>query len=112
MKQKDSNFFENVYEVVKLVPEGRVTSYGAVARYLGAARSARVVGWAMQAAHTMLNEVPAHRVLNKQGMLTGKQHYSRPTEMQERLEAEGIPVKEDQVQNHEHYFWDPNKELL
>lgn len=107
-----SNFFENVYEVVKLVPKGRVTSYGAIARYLGMSRSARIVGWAMQSAHSMLDQVPAHRVVNRQGLLTGRQHYSTPTEMQERLEAEGIPIKEDQVQDFDQYFWDPNKELL
>ncbi len=112
MTKKDSSFFENVYEVVKLIPAGRVSSYGAIARYLGASRSARVVGWAMQSAHTMLDQVPAHRVVNRQGLLTGRQHYTSPTEMQERLEAEGIPVKEDQVQNFNTYFWDPATELL
>ena len=105
------NFFENVYEVVKLIPPGRVSSYGAIARYLGASRSARVVGWAMKSAHTMLDQVPAHRVLNRVGLLTGRQHYSSPTEMQEKLEAEGIPVKDGQVQHLELYFWDPNIEL-
>jgi methylated-DNA-protein-cysteine methyltransferase-like protein len=113
MQQKDkSSFFENVYEVVKLIPPGRVSSYGAIARYLGAGRSARVVGWAMQSAHTMLDQVPAHRVVNRQGLLTGRQHYPSPTEMQERLEAEGIPVKDEQVQNFDTYFWDPAAELL
>lgn len=106
------SFFEDVYEVVKLVPAGRVTSYGAIARYLGAARSARVVGWAMQNAHTMLDQVPAHRVLNRQGLLTGKQHYSSPTEMQERLEAEGLRVENDQLQEFDRYFWDPATELI
>ena len=105
------SFFEDVYEVVKLIPPGRVTSYGAIARYLGSAGSARIVGWAMKSAHTMLDQVPAHRVLNRQGLLTGKQHYSTPTEMQEKLEAEGIPVKEGQVQNFDQYFWDPALEL-
>ena len=110
-KKDRRSFFADVYEVVKLVPPGRVTSYGAVARYLGSAGSARIVGWAMQSAHTMLDQVPAHRVVNRQGLLTGRQHYSTPTEMQERLEAEGIPVKNDQVQNLEKYFWDPSEEL-
>ena len=113
MPPKDhSSFFANVYEVVKLVPEGRVTSYGAIARYLGMSRSARAVGWAMKSAHTMLDQVPAHRVVNRQGLLTGRQHYSTPTEMQERLEAEGIPVEDDQIQHFERYFWDPSKELI
>lgn len=110
-KKDKSNFFADVYEVVKLVPPGRVTSYGAVARYLGSVGSARIVGWAMISAHTVLDEVPAHRVVNRQGLLTGRQHYSTPTEMQERLEAEGIPVKDNQIQNFEHYFWDPSDEL-
>ncbi len=113
MAGKDhGRFFENVYEVVKLIPHGRVSSYGAIARYLGAARSARVVGWAMQNAHTMIDQVPAHRVLNRQGLLTGRHHYPTPTEMQERLEAEGIPVKDGQVQQFDKYFWDPALELL
>lgn len=112
VEQDKSSFFENVYEVVKLIPPGRVSSYGAIARYLGASRSARVVGWAMQSAHTMLDQVPAHRVVNRQGLLTGRQHYPSPTEMQERLEAEGIPVKDDQVQHFDTYFWDPAAELL
>jgi methylated-DNA-protein-cysteine methyltransferase-like protein len=112
VEQDKSSFFENVYEVVKLIPPGRVSSYGAIARYLGASRSARVVGWAMQSAHTMLDQVPAHRVVNRQGLLTGRQHYPSPTEMQERLEAEGIPIKDDQVQNFDTYFWDPAAELL
>lgn len=112
VEQDKSSFFENVYEVVKLIPPGRVSSYGAIARYLGAGRSARIVGWAMQSAHTMLDQVPAHRVVNRQGLLTGRQHYTSPTEMQERLEVEGIPVKDDQVQNFETYFWDPAAELL
>ena len=113
MLPKDkSSFFENVYEVVKLIPPGRVSSYGAIARYLGASRSARVVGWAMQSAHTILDQVPAHRVVNRQGLLTGRQHYTSPTEMQERLEAEGIPVEDGQVQDFDTYFWDPGTELL
>lgn len=110
-KKDRRNFFADVYEVVKLVPAGRVTSYGAVARYLGSAGSARVVGWAMLNAHP-LTEVPAHRVVNRQGLLTGRQHYPSPTEMQERLEAEGVPVKDDQVQNFTQYFWDPSLELI
>jgi methylated-DNA-protein-cysteine methyltransferase-like protein len=108
---KDTNdFFKDVYDVVRLIPPGKVTSYGAIARYLGSARSSRMVGWAMNASHRMA-DVPAHRVLNRLGMLTGKHHFGEPTEMQRRLEAEGIFVKNDQVQNWNVLFWDPNKEL-
>ena len=95
-----SNFFQNVYEVVKLVPKGRVTTYGAIAEYLGAKSSARMVGWAMNACHSM-PDVPAHRVLNRIGLLTGKAHFRPPTLMQELLEAEGIQVKNDKVQDFE-----------
>ena len=112
LPKEKSSFFENVYEVVKLIPSGRVSSYGAIARYLGSGRSAQVVGWAMKSAHGMLDQVPAHRVVNRQGLLTGRQHYSTPGEMQRRLEAEGIPVKDDQVQDFDTYFWDPARELL
>lgn len=111
-KKDKRNFFADVYEVVKLIPPGRVTSYGAVAKYLGSAGSARIVGWAMLNAHTLSDRIPTHRVVNRQGLLTGRQHFRSPTEMQERLEAEGIPVQDDQIRNFEHYFWDPAKELL
>lgn len=105
------NFFENVYEVVKLIPKGRVTSYGAIAKYLGTARSARMVGWAMNQAHT-LADVPAHRVLNREGVLTGKFHFQTLTLMQELLEMEGIKVENDKVVYFEKVFWDPNIDLL
>lgn len=105
-----SRFFEDVYEVVKLIPKGRVTSYGAIAEYLGAKRSARMVGWAMNAAHT-LPEVPAHRVVNRLGLLTGRHHFESPTAMQELLEAEGVVVKNDQVQNFDEVFWNPSQAL-
>lgn len=104
------NFFENVYAVVKLIPKGRVTSYGAIARYLGTGSSARMVGWAMNAVHS-LKKVPAHRVVNSQGLLTGKHHFSPPSAMQERLEKEGVKVKKDKVQDFEKVLWDPAKEL-
>ena len=106
----DLNFFERVYEVVKLIPSGRVTSYGAIARFLGAAKSARMVGWAMNKAHD-LEDVPAQRVVNRMGLLTGKHHFGGTNAMQQLLESEGITVKEDQIQNLEKVFWDPNKEL-
>lgn len=105
-----TNFFERVYEVVKQIPYGRVTSYGAVAKYLGAARSARMVGWAMNASHNM-QDVPAHRVVNKQGLLTGKHHFQGTNLMQQLLESEGVKVIDNQIQNLDIHFWDPWKEL-
>lgn len=107
---KSDNFFEKVYEVVKLIPYGRVTSYGAIAKYLGAARSARMVGWAMNASHNML-EIPAHRVVNRKGLLTGKFHFDGTNLMQQLLENEGIVVKDNQIQDFETIFWDPFQEL-
>ena len=103
-------FFEMVYEVAKLVPIGRVTSYGAIANYLGSKGSARMVGWAMNAAHNM-PDVPAHRVVNRSGLLTGKHHFDPRNPMQERLEAEAIIVIDNQIQNFDSIFWDPAKEL-
>jgi methylated-DNA-protein-cysteine methyltransferase-like protein len=105
------NFFEEVYQVVKLIPKGRVTSYGAIAKYLGIKSSARMVGWAMNAAHTIKN-VPAHRVLNRNGLLTGRHHFETPKTMQKLLEKEGIKVKKDQVVDFDKVFWDPTVELL
>lgn len=99
-----------VYEVVKLIPPGRVSSYGAIASYLGTKGSARMVGWAMNAAHS-LPDVPAHRVVNRMGVLSGKAHFSHPERMQELLEAEGIKVHQDQVVDFPKLFWDPEKEL-
>jgi methylated-DNA-protein-cysteine methyltransferase related protein len=104
------NFFMNVYEVVRLIPKGRVTSYGAIGAYLGAKSSARMVGWAMNNAHNM-PDIPAHRVLNRQGLLTGRMHFTTPTQMQELLEKEGIKVINDQVVDFEKHFWDPAIEL-
>ncbi len=106
----DLNFFERVYEVVKLIPSGRVTSYGAIARYLGAAKSARMVGWAMNKAHD-LEDVPAQRVVNRLGLLTGKHHFGGTNAMQQLLEDEGVVIKENQIQNFDTIFWDPNNEL-
>lgn len=110
MAKDHSNFFNDVYEVVKLIPKGRVTTYGAIANYLGTKGSARMVGWAMNAAHGLEN-VPAHRVINRLGILTGKHHFETPTIMEERLEAEGVRVVKDQVQDFKNLFWDPNHEL-
>jgi methylated-DNA-protein-cysteine methyltransferase-like protein len=107
---EEPNFFERVYKVVKKIPLGRVSSYGAIARYIGAAKSARMVGWAMNKAHD-LEDVPAQRVVNRLGLLTGKHHFGGTNAMQQLLEIEGIVVKDNQIQNFEKVFWDPNKEL-
>ncbi|MBL7923929.1 MAG: MGMT family protein [Bacteroidia bacterium] len=104
-------FFENVWDVVRLVPKGRVTSYGAIARYLGAAGSSRMVGWAMNAAHGVRPAVPAQRVVNRNGLLTGKHHFGSPEMMQVLLEKEGVEVKEDKVLRFKELFWDPMQEL-
>ena len=107
---KNDNFFERVYEVVRLIPYGRVTSYGAIAKYLGAARSARMVGWAMNNAGNR-EEVPAHRVVNRKGLLTGKHHFAGTNLMQQLLENEGIEIRDNQILDFEKHFWDPGKEL-
>ena len=104
------NFFEKVYEVVIQIPFGRVTSYGAIAKYLGSARSSRMVGWAMNASHTREN-IPAHRVVNRTGILTGKHHFPGTHLMQQLLENEGITVVNDQIQDFDSKFWDPNENL-
>lgn len=109
MKESD-NFFEKVYNVVRLIPYGRVTSYGAIATFLGAARSARMVGWAMNKSHN-LEDVPAHRVVNRKGLLTGKHHFDGTNLMQQLLENEGIVVIEFQIQDFEKVFWNPMSEL-
>ena len=110
MKTGNQNFFDSVYEVAREIPYGRVTSYGAIARYLGAARSARMVGWAMNGA-VAREDIPAHRVVNRIGLLTGKHHFGGSTLMQQLLENEGIEVQNDQVVNFEKHFWDPAREL-
>lgn len=109
--ERHKDFFDNVFEVVRLIPEGRVTSYGAIAQYLGAARGARMVGWAMNASHFQEVPVPAHRVVNRNGMLTGKMHFDPPESMQQSLEAEGIEVVDDAIVNFQELFWDPAVEL-
>jgi methylated-DNA-protein-cysteine methyltransferase-like protein len=109
--KKDESFFEQVFDVVRLIPKGRVTSYGAIAAALGTKLSARMVGWAMNAAHITKPKVPAHRVVNRQGLLTGKMHFSYPEQMQELLEKEGVKVVDDQVQDFEKLFWNPAEEL-
>ena len=107
----EESFFCRVYQVVKLIPWGRVTTYGAIARYLGTAGSSRIVGWAMNASHLSDASVPAHRVVNRIGVLTGKHHFGSPAIMQKLLENEGIKVDNDQIVDFLRYFWDPAKEL-
>jgi methylated-DNA-protein-cysteine methyltransferase-like protein len=108
---KHADFFQNVYDVVRLIPKGRVTSYGAIAKYLGTARSSRMVGWAMNAAHSQKKAVPAHRFVNRKGLLTGKHHFSTPSLMKEIIKKEGIKVLKDKVVNFKLIYWDPIKEL-
>ncbi|AUP79921.1 MGMT family protein [Flavivirga eckloniae] len=109
MKPETLNFFDKVYEVAKQIPYGKVTSYGAIANYLGAARSARIVGYAMNGSGA--RNVPAHRVVNRKGLLTGKHHFDGTNLMQQLLENEGIEVVDNQIQNLDSVYWDPSKEL-
>ncbi|WNH08327.1 MGMT family protein [Thalassobellus suaedae] len=109
MQQETLNFFDKVFEVARQIPYGRVTSYGAIAKYLGAARSARMVGYAMNGSHN--KDVPAHRVVNRKGLLTGKHHFDGTNLMQQLLESEGVKVVENQIQDFDAIFWDPSKEL-
>jgi len=106
------DFFKRVYEVAKLIPAGRVTSYGAIARYLGTTRSARMVGWAMNQSFAQPETIPAHRVVNRNGLLTGKHFFGGENIMQELLEAEGIIIEDNKIINFAERFWDPSKELL
>ncbi|MBA2248635.1 MAG: MGMT family protein [Chitinophagaceae bacterium] len=108
---RDYSFFDNVYEVVRQIPKGRITSFGAIANYLGTKLSARMVGWAMNGAHSVSPKVPAHRVVNRNGMLTGKAHFATPDKMEELLAKEKIKVEKDTVVEFEKLFWDPAKEL-
>ena len=108
-QMSNENFFERVYDVCRNIPIGRVTTYGAIAKYLGAARSARMVGWALNGTRLSGRDVPAHRVVNRQGMLSGKQHFGQQNLMQELLESEGVRVIDDQVQDFNTVFWDPQK---
>lgn len=108
---EDISFFEKVYAVVELIPCGRATSYGAIARYLGSGGSSRMVGWAMNASHQMLQHIPAHRVVNRNGLLTGKHHFGGQDTMQQLLESEGLVIVNDQIVNFNDIFWDPSEEL-
>ena len=108
MAKKDkSNFFEKVYAIARQIPEGRITSYGAIAKCIGSPQSARMVGWAMNASHNQL-DVPAHRVVSRKGLLTGKHHFEGTNLMQQLLENEGVKVIENQIQNFDEIFWDPS----
>lgn len=106
LSQKHADFFDSVFEIVKLIPAGRATSYGAIAKCLGSGKTSRMVGWAMHASHRHPG-VPAHRVVNRNGMLTGKHHFESPDAMQNRLEAEGVQVVDDKIRNWKEVFWDP-----
>ncbi|MEI6189158.1 MAG: MGMT family protein [Chitinophagia bacterium] len=108
---KTTDFFQNVFEVVRLVPKGRVTTYGAIAKYLGTGGSARMVGWAMNASHGVKPKVPAHRVVNRNGMLSGKAHFETPNQMEALLLKEKIKVKKEIIIDFEKLFWDPNVEI-
>lgn len=109
--KKDESFFELVFEVTRQIPRGRVTSYGAIAAALGTKLSARMVGWAMNGSFRVRPKVPAHRVVNRNGMLSGKMHFAYPEQMQELLEKEGLKIIDDKVVDFERKFWDPAKEL-
>lgn len=105
------DFFDLVFQVVRMIPNGRVTSYGAIAKYLGTKSGSRMVGWAMNASHSQKEYVPAHRVVNRNGLLTGKGHFSPPESMELALKAEGIEVVNDKIQRFKEHYWDPNIEL-
>lgn len=109
--RKNNDFFESVYVVTRLIPYGRITSYGAIARFLGSGRSARMVGWALNVCHTRPDFIPAHRVVNRNGLLTGKHHFGNSSTMQQLLDNEGIIVDDDTILNFSERFWDPSKEL-
>ena len=111
MTNSSNTYFERVYEVVRQIPYGRVTSYGSIAAFLGLRSGARMVGWAMNNAHDQNNYVPAHRVVNRNGVLTGKHHFKSPKLMQQLLENEGLIIIDDQIQSFNKHFWDPSTEL-
>jgi len=111
VQENKESFFEKVHDVARMIPYGRVTSYGAIAAYLGARSSSRMVGWAMNQSHHAQLNIPAHRVVNRNGMLTGKHHFGGPNVMQELLESEGIAVENERIIDFKKYFWDPALEL-
>lgn len=107
----EQSFYDQVYEIVRLIPKGRVTSYGAIAKSLGAGGSSRLVGYAMNNAHDLVPKIPAHRVVNRNGLLTGKFHFATPDLMQQLLENEGLTITDNKIQNFKTHFWDPAQEL-
>jgi methylated-DNA-protein-cysteine methyltransferase-like protein len=109
--EHSNRFFDDVFDIVRLIPTGRVTTYGAIAKYLGTALSARMVGWAMNASHRLNPPIPAHRVVNRNGMLSGRMHFETPSTMEERLTSEGLIVKDNTISQFEQVFWDPAKEI-
>lgn len=109
--QNNNDFFERVYEITRMIPYGRVTSYGAIARFLGSGRSARMVGWALNVCHSNPVFIPAHRVVNRNGLLTGKYHFGNSGTMQQLLENEGIIIEDDKILNFRERFWDPSLEI-
>lgn len=111
ISEKNKDFFEMVFQVVRLIPKGRLTSYGAIANYLGRKGGARMVGWAMNASHQQDEYVPAHRVVNRNGVLSGKHHFTDEHTMQNLLESEGVEISNDQVVDFQKHFWDPHVEL-
>jgi methylated-DNA-protein-cysteine methyltransferase-like protein len=111
-KIENEDFFSRVYDIVRLIPTGRVTSYGAIARFIGSPQSSRMVGWAMNASHHVSEIIPAHRVVNRNGLLTGRHHFRHPDLMQQLLESEGIKVENERIINFNEVFWDPYKELF
>ncbi len=110
--ENTQSFFQDVYEVVRLIPKGRVTTYGAIAEYLGSRGSSRMVGWAMNAAHNQYPPVPAQRVVNRNGLLTGRHHFETPDTMEQLLEVEGVKIKNHQVVDMGNVFWNPSSELF
>lgn len=110
-KQNSNDFFSRVYDITRLIPDGRITSYGVIARYLGTGRSARMVGWALNACHNTTVFIPAHRVVNRNGVLTGKFHFGNSSTMKQLLENEGMIIEDDKILNFKEKFWDPVSEL-
>lgn len=110
LNSRNIDFFDSVYDVVRLIPSGRVTSYGAIAKFLGSSKSSRMVGWAMNASHK-LKDIPAHRVVNRNGLLTGKMHFEHPSIMEQLLKKEGVLVLNDKIVDFKNFFWDPNETL-
>jgi len=111
-RKNENDFFERVYAVTRLIPYGRVTSYGAIARFIGSGKSARMVGWALNASHSNPEFIPAHRVVNRNGLLSGKHHFGNSTTMQQLLENEGLNIEDDKVTEFREKFWEPSSELL